>query len=617
MKKQIILLFIFNIIFTFSLTASSKDDIVISNYIDLLINKKFNKAEVLSNNISSIALKEQAYQLANILLNSGQEQLKIIQPKSKNNIEEIFYRLSKSYNLLFTNPYTTEPFENALEAHNLASNSNNRKLQILSLITIQDVYNYEISQSNDDRLIYLKKLEEIVQSPSEKFHYRLNLLLYNLKNVFYKVELNQEFVNEFEKLMTNFEGGHNFWPIYYSTVGVLHEALGNLDQAIDFHQKAISLIKEQPFQKHLKFRSNIRLSEINRRLGEFSEALKYIEEADKYINQADTLRGKYYLNLYASYNYAGNEDFNNAYLKLKKANEQNIKLDYRKNTEQISNLNVKYQTAEKEKQILLEQQKNRRNRNIAFGLVGLLFFGSITFFLIQKNTKRKQLLAEQEKELQVQKVGTLMKEQELASIDAMIEGQEKERQRIANDLHDDLGGMMATVKLHFNTLKDKPSAELYTKTDKLLDEAYQKIRTIAHAKNSGVIAKHGLLKSITDMAQKVSVSGKITIDVVDHGLENRLENSLELTIFRIIQELITNVIKHADAAEATIHLTQHDDSLNIMVEDNGKGFNPKKIKKDQGMGISSIDKRVDHLNGSLNIESENGQGTTIIIDIPL
>jgi two-component system sensor histidine kinase DegS len=177
---------------------------------------------------------------------------------------------------------------------------------------------------------------------------------------------------------------------------------------------------------------------------------------------------------------------------------------------------------------------------------------------------------------------------------------------------------MATVKIHFNDLKEKQTPELYTKTNELIDEAYNKVRTVAHAKNSGVIAKQGLLKAINEMADKVSASNKIMIHVVDHGLENRLENSLELTLFRITQELITNIIKHAEATEATIHITNHEDSLNLMVEDNGKGFNPSQITKtNKGMGISSIDKRVEYLNGTMTIESDENQGTTIIIDIPI
>ena len=120
------------------------------------------------------------------------------------------------------------------------------------------------------------------------------------------------------------------------------------------------------------------------------------------------------------------------------------------------------------------------------------------------------------------------------------------------------------------------------------------------------------------MAAKVSTANTIQIDVIDHGLDYRLENSLELTIFRIIQELIANTIKHAQATEASIHLTNHEDNLNIMVEDNGIGFKPKQNNKtNEGMGLGSIDKRVSHLNGTLTIESEHNSGTTVIIDIPL
>jgi signal transduction histidine kinase len=120
------------------------------------------------------------------------------------------------------------------------------------------------------------------------------------------------------------------------------------------------------------------------------------------------------------------------------------------------------------------------------------------------------------------------------------------------------------------------------------------------------------------MADKVSASNTIKIEVLDHGLDHRLENSLELTLFRVIQELITNVIKHTEATEVAIHITNHENSINIMVGDNGKGFDPYQITKtNAGMDISSIDKRVEHLEGQLTIESEKNKGTTVIIDISL
>jgi signal transduction histidine kinase len=252
--------------------------------------------------------------------------------------------------------------------------------------------------------------------------------------------------------------------------------------------------------------------------------------------------------------------------------------------------------------------------------MGVIIENLVFAVLVGNKTKRveiQKITAEKNIELAQQKNITLLKDQELNAIDAMIQGQEKERQSIANDLHDDLGGLMATVKLHFNALKEKQSPELYDKTNKLLDEAYNKVRSVAHAKNSGVMAKKGLLKALNDMATTVSGSNRLQVDIIDHGLDERLENSVELTIFRITQELITNVIKHANATEASIHITKHEDSLNIMVEDNGNGFNTKDIPKKSGMGIHSIDKRIENLGGKVTIESEIHKGTTIIIDIPL
>jgi signal transduction histidine kinase len=131
------------------------------------------------------------------------------------------------------------------------------------------------------------------------------------------------------------------------------------------------------------------------------------------------------------------------------------------------------------------------------------------------------------------------------------------------------------------------------------------------------MAKKGLLQAVTQMAEKISVVDGVHISVLDYGLETRLENSVELTLFRIIQELITNVIKHTEATEVNIHITNHGESLNILVEDNGKGFEVKNMATNKGMGLRSIDKRIASLNGSLDIESAPGTGTVVIIDIPI
>ncbi|MEY8848483.1 ATP-binding protein [Psychroserpens sp. XS_ASV72] len=405
---------------------------------------------------------------------------------------------------------------------------------------------------------------------------------------------------------------------YQMNIGTVYYAvLNNPDSSLYYTKKAVPVLKKYEDFQTLAYNYNNQAQQY-KDIGDYNQAIAYYLKADSIPLEKFEAKSKiiFYENMSEAFRL--NEDYKNATLYLNKLIRLKDSINDTKQNIAISEIKEQYDNEKLRADNLVIEAKNKQTRNLLIAALALLLFGGITAFLIQKNTRKKQKLAEQEKALEAQKLATVLKEQELTAIDAMIEGQEKERQRIANDLHDDLGGLMATVKLHFNALKDKNSPELFDKTNSLIEEAYQKVRSVAHAKNSGVIAKQGLLKAVEQMAEKVSVTSQLNISVFDHGLDDRLENSLELTIFRIIQELITNVIKHANASEINIHITNHQDTLNIMVEDDGIGFNPNQITKTKkGMGISSIDKRVEHLNGKMTIESERHKGTTIIIDIPI
>ncbi|MDC7995775.1 sensor histidine kinase [Altibacter sp. HG106] len=292
------------------------------------------------------------------------------------------------------------------------------------------------------------------------------------------------------------------------------------------------------------------------------------------------------------------------------------------NLQVVSEYETKYQTAEKEKQLLIEKDKRTQNRNIAIGLGGGLAAVLLLSVLLFKNSKKKQRIAEQEREIEIQKKEKILKEQELNAIDAMIAGQEKERQRLASDLHDSVGATLSAAKLQFEHLKKNKNQltaldALFEKTGTLLDEAYTEVRAMAHVKHSGVIAKEGLLPAVEKLAKNASFQQSLRVEVQDFGLTERLEPSLEIAIFRMIQELVTNIIKHANASEATISITQHEHSLSIIVEDNGKGFNASKFQQKEGMGLSSIERRVEFLEGTMEIDATPGKGTTILIDIPI
>ncbi|MFD2727759.1 tetratricopeptide repeat-containing sensor histidine kinase [Hyunsoonleella rubra] len=504
-------------------------------------------------------------------------------------------------------------FKAYLSALKIAENTDDTITVLKSLEKLSQTYDYENKNPyNKHFLDILNKKARIYGKKSFEIKHKFLVGNYHL--------LNEDAQNSLlvykEALNFNFDKGDSLLlPNIYNNIGVIFsEFLNKPDSALFYYRKQSQFLKNNG----KLFVNYLNIGSAFQNLNENNQALKYYLKADSIKLQSEIVSKKSFVKENLSKINFKLKNYKKAYEYLLVYNALVDSLKTKEQKTSIVKIKEQYDNEKLRADNLEVESKRKQSQNWLIGAIAFILFGGITAFLLQKNTRKKQKLAEQEKVLESQKLATVLKEQELVSIDAMIEGQEKERQRIADDLHDDLGGLMATVKLHFNALKDKQSPELFDKTTTLLDDAYQKIRSIAHAKNSGVIAKQGLLIAVQNMADKISASNKITVDVVDHGLEQRLENSLELTIFRIIQELITNVIKHAEATESTIHLTNHDETLNIMVEDNGKGFNPSQVTtKNKGMGISSIDKRIEHLNGSMTIESDLGTGTTIIIDIPI
>jgi len=481
-----------------------------------------------------------------------------------------------------------------------------------------------LSKTNEnlDSETYLKELGDYATSVNSD---KWLMAYYNLMGVeyFYPTQKDSAkyYFSKANSLATKIDSSKASSRILIN-MGVVQLNLYNQpDSAVYYYNKALSvylLDDDEDKELNLLFDLYNNFGRAYVEQQNYSNAIEYYKKAEKIDLKKfnDLSKRLLYSNMQANYYYLS--DWENAYNYLYMYDSINEVINLNDQKYNIKDIQEKYNNEKLRADNLEIESKRIQSRNLSYGLGASIVLGGIILLLFFKNRKRKQELINQLQEVETQKLANQLKEQELKSIDAMIEGQEKERQRIANDLHDDLGSLIANVKLHFNALQVKENPGLFDKTNLLIEEAYQKVRTVAHAKNSGVIAKQGLLIAVQNMADKISTANKIQIEVIDHGLEERLENNLELSIFRMIQELTTNVIKHAHATEATLHLTHHEDSLNIMVEDNGVGFNPSQVTKtNAGMGISSIDKRVSHLGGSMTIESEPNKGTTVIIDIPI
>ena len=227
--------------------------------------------------------------------------------------------------------------------------------------------------------------------------------------------------------------------------------------------------------------------------------------------------------------------------------------------------------------------------------------------LIKKKSKEKEMLELTKK----------LKEEELKEIEIMIECLEKERQTIANNLHNDLSSLMVNLKFHYNDLLNKRSLELYNKTQDIIDELIQKVRTVSNAKYSEIIARQGLFIALQNMVAKISNYNKTTINVIDYGLKSRLKPSLGLSIFNILREHIINTIKYTNASLVNIHMIYNKSNLNIIVEDNDKECKIRENSSFSRIGILIKRNEIENLGGSLVIDPEINKGTTVIIDIPL
>ena len=396
-----------------------------------------------------------------------------------------------------------------------------------------------------------------------------------------------------------------------NAIGSTFHRLNQYDSAINYYKKGIKL---KNGQSNLLIASN--LAECYFYTNLIDSAIFYYlkcEESSEIIMQ--DLHFKQYLLKQLSLCYEIKGDISNSYNIYKKRLVISDSIDSIDKIKEIYKLMTKYETNKKDQQILLttskltsESLQKRIFLVSAISLASLIIIISV-LFLQQKRLSQKKSL------LQQSQIASLLSTQELKSINAMVEGQEDERKRIAEDLHDRVGSILSTVKLYFNSLNTKidtfqgENNQQFEKANTLLDEAVDEIRRISHNLISSILMKFGLGPALKDLCETVEGAQQIKVDLQMHGIDQRLNNQLEISLYRIIQELISNMLKHAKATEITISITHQNGNLNILVEDNGKGFDTSVIPN--GIGLKNIKSRILKLNGQINIDSVTDRGTIV------
>jgi signal transduction histidine kinase len=220
-----------------------------------------------------------------------------------------------------------------------------------------------------------------------------------------------------------------------------------------------------------------------------------------------------------------------------------------------------------------------------------------------------------------ERLSSLIEAQKDAHLKALMQVQDNERKRIASDLHDSLGSLLSSVRLRFNGLQHEffqkvpEKAQRFNDSLKLLDEAIDELRQISHNMVPVSLSRFGLRSALQTFVAQINASEQLDVDLQILGLEARLPEVMEVRVYRICQELVQNVLKHAQATTLRIQIIRHNDSLNMMVEDNGVGFMKDSLSR--GFGFSTIQSNVDLFKGTFGIESQPGKGCLALIDLPI
>jgi signal transduction histidine kinase len=290
----------------------------------------------------------------------------------------------------------------------------------------------------------------------------------------------------------------------------------------------------------------------------------------------------------------------------------------------IMEIETKMRVHDKENRIKQLDQENKtreaelRRTRIFYGMfigIAILIISLLAVVLRNRTLRSRQQVL-----LQKNKFEQREKEHRIEVMQGAIDAEENERHKIADQLHDETGSMLALASLNISSAlermqEDEQSKEKVGKAFEFVTGVSAAIRDISHRLTPLVIKKYGFKKAIKDMADSINLSGKLKVETIIIGFEEDDKYPVVLlnNLYRIIQELVHNILKHAKAANAMIEVVEHEKHISVMVEDDGIGIDNYALSK--GKGLDSIQSKIAYLNGKMEIEKKKDKGTLIVIEI--
>ncbi len=361
---------------------------------------------------------------------------------------------------------------------------------------------------------------------------------------------------------------------------------------------------------------------------QFRKAEEILDSAFRFaqrLNSSLLLR-----NIYDTYTYMeyDRKNYKKAWDYLNNSIDESEKVYSEETRKQINFLEAKFEKKKREYEIekletekMLQKATIQKRTQMLYGFVIALLLLIVSGVSMYRNFKDKQKLATQNALIQEQQIQTLEKEKELVALNSTLQGEEAERSRLARDLHDGLGGILSGVKLTLMNMKgnaviSEEGLQQYEHALSLMDSSIKELRQIAHNMMPEILIKNGLKDALENFCNNIS-SKTTDVKFYFYGESQRFEEKLEITCYRVAQELINNALKHSKASEITVQFIQEEKRINLNIQDNGCGFDPKTITGCKGNGLSNIQARVNSFEGRFDLYSSPENGTEISIEFEL
>jgi len=448
---------------------------------------------------------------------------------------------------------------------------------------------------------YFKSLLNVdsIKFPSEK-----NLLYADIGFVYKKKEQYDSSLVYLHKAMRDTSPDFDFGFVY-ANLAITYDSLQQTDSALFYYHKSLNWLNTQ--KKDINITSSVMAS-----LGSLFIRQSNIDSATHYKSRIDSIfyyvTNKEYVNeillMYSKY-YALRSDINKAYSYNNQYLDSWLALYNQNRTIGYSVMQVELNLAENEAKLIENEKREQRNRLVSIIVILLIVSFSIILFIIisSRNRRRTQ---KQKHRFEIEK--------NAAVAQTLFEAEEKSKYDLSDYIHTTLASDVRDVSeiIKETPIEEQSKENILTRTT----EIWKKVRSVSHELGPASLKTNGLKDALFDMSQDIEEIYHISVNMIC-TIEQRFDENFELKVYRIIQDLKNNILAHAQATEIDIQLLKAGDKLSITVEDNGVGFDTQSTEKKKGIGVRNIEAKVGNLKGNVEFNSIIGDGTCVLIEIPI